>query len=294
MSSTGANKNMTAGRVVALDCHIAYQTMGSGDPIVFLHGNPTSSYLWRNIMPLVADYGRCIAPDLIGMGHSDKITGEDPARYTYDVHRDYLDAALEALGVTDEVTLVIHDWGSALGFDWASRHPDKVKGIAYMEALVRPMTWADWPETSRPLFQALRSEAGESLILEKNVFIERILPASIQRELSEAEMDAYRRPFADAGETRRPMLSWPRTLPFEGDPADVVEVVDKYSQWMATTEIPKLFINAEPGAILTGDLREHCRSWPNQTEVTVPGIHFIQEDSPNEIGQAISAWLETL
>jgi haloalkane dehalogenase len=280
---------------VNVDGHqIAYRSIGSGDPIVFLHGNPTSSYLWRNIMPHVGAHGRCIAPDLIGMGDSDKLAGSDPNRYAYTVHQKFLDGALAALDITDRVTLVVHDWGSALGFDWASRHPERVKSIAYMEALVQPMTWENWPEPSRPLFQALRSDAGEALILEKNVFIERILPASVQRELTDAEMEAYRRPFLETGESRRPMLSWPRSLPFDGEPADVVGVVRNYSDWMATNEIPKLFINADPAAILVGTQREFCRSWLNQTEVTVPGIHFIQEDSPHEIGQTLAAWLQAL
>ena len=281
-------------RVEVLGHQIAYRSVGSGDPVVFLHGNPTSSYLWRNIMPHVAGQGRCIAPDLIGMGASDKLAGSDPDRYAYAVHRKFLDGALAALDVTERVTLVVHDWGSALGFDWASRHRECVKGIVYMEALVQPLVWDDWPEPSRPLFQALRSDAGEALIFDKNIFIERILPASVQRDLTDDEMEAYRQPFLETDESRRPMLSWPRSLPFDGEPADVVSVVRDYSEWMATNEIPKLFINAEPGAILIGAQREFCRSWHNQTEVTVPGIHFIQEDSPNEIGQAIATWHQAL
>lgn len=268
--------------------------MGQGDPVLFLHGNPTSSYLWRNIMPHLADHARCIAPDLIGMGDSDKLSGADPDRYSYTVHRDFLDAMFDALDPGERVTLVLHDWGSALGFDWASRNPERIKGITYMEAIVRPMMWDEWPEPSRPLFQALRSNAGESLILEKNVFIERILPGSIQRKLTDQEMAAYRAPFEAPGEGRRVMLNWPRALPIGGEPADVVGIVAQYAQWMAGTDVPKLFINAEPGAILVGPQREFCRGWPNQTEVTVPGIHFIQEDSPNEIGHAIAAWYQTL
>ena len=294
MPDGGTEQNLENHRIEVLGHQIAYRAIGAGDPVVFLHGNPTSSYLWRNIMPQVAAQGRCIAPDLIGMGDSDKLAGEDPDRYAYAVHSKFLDAALAALKLTDRVTLVVHDWGSALGFDWAARHPSQIKGIVYMEALVQPMTWDEWPEPSRPLFQALRTEAGETLIFEKNVFIERILPASIQRDLTDTEMQAYRAPFRDPGETRRPMLSWPRALPFDGEPADVVNSVENYSQWMASNEIPKLFINAEPGAILVGSQREFCRSWPNQTEVTVSGIHFIQEDSPHEIGAAISTWLAAL
>jgi haloalkane dehalogenase len=280
-------------RIEVLDRSMACMEMGAGDSVVFLHGNPTSSFLWRNVMPHLASQARCIAPDLIGMGASEKIAGADPGRYDYSVQRKFLDTALDALGIGDRVTLVLHDWGSALGFDWASRHPERVVGIAYMEAIVRPLTWEEWPEPSRPLFQALRSDAGEQLILEKNVFIERILPASIQRDLTDSEMAAYRHPFLTAGEDRRPMLSWPRALPIDGSPADVVEIVAGYAEWMGSNEIPKLFINAEPGAILVGTQREFCRRWPSQTEVTVPGIHFIQEDSPGEIGHAIATWRDT-
>ena len=268
---------------------------GRGRTVVFLHGNPTSSYLWRNIMPHVAPYARCLAPDLIGMGDSEKLEGGDPGRYDFETHRRFLDALFEQVLDPDEpIVFVLHDWGSALGFDWACRHPDRAAGFVYMEALVRSLTWEEWPERIRPLFEALRSEAGEELILEKNTFIERILPGSIQRDLSPAEMEAYRAPFPDAGEQRRVMLSWPRALPLGGSPPDVVGIIDTYAQWMASNHIPKLFINAEPGAILVGAQREYCRLWHNQTEITVPGIHFIQEDSADEIGAAISTFVQTL
>jgi haloalkane dehalogenase len=273
---------------------MAYMEQGSGRTILFLHGNPTSSFLWRNVMPAVASRGRCLAPDLIGMGDSDKLDGDDPDRYSFATHQRYLDALLDQLDLGENIVLVVHDWGSALGFDWACRHPDRVAGIVYMEAIVQPLTWAEWPEPSRPLFEALRSPEGERLILEKNVFIERILPASIQRKLTDAEMDAYRAPFIETGETRRPLLSWPRALPLAGEPAEVVAVVEQYAAWMTQNQIPKLFVNAEPGAILVGGQREFCRTWPNQSEVTVPGIHFIQEDSPQEIGDAIGAFVATL
>ena len=267
---------------------------GEGEPIVFLHGNPTSSYLWRGVIPHLASLGRCIAPDLVGMGDSDKLEDSGPGSYRFIEHRRYLDALLEALGVTERVTLVTHDWGSALGFDWANRRREAVKGLAYMEAIVQPLTWAQWPEASRRVFQGFRSESGESMILEKNVFVERVLPGSIRRELSEEEMAEYRRPFAEPGEGRRPTLTWPREIPIEGEPADVTEVVGRYAAWLSESPVPKLFVNAEPGAILVGEQREFCRTWPNQTEVTVPGIHFIQEDSPDEIGGAIAAWFRTL
>jgi haloalkane dehalogenase len=274
-----------------LDTRMAHVELGTGDPIVFLHGNPTSSYLWRNVMPHVEPLGRCLAPDLVGMGASGPSRG---GSYRFVDHRRYLDAWMDAAGVTENVTLVVHDWGSALGFDWAHRHPDAVKGIAYMEAIVTPVTWDDWPESARPIFQAMRSPAGESIILEKNVFVERILPASVLRGLTEEEMAVYRAPFAEPGESRRPTLTWPREIPIEGEPPDVHGIVSDYSDWLSASDVPKLFVNAEPGSILTGRQREVARRWPNQREVTVSGIHFIQEDSPHEIGEAIADWLATL
>ncbi|MEM7021483.1 MAG: haloalkane dehalogenase [Pseudomonadota bacterium] len=270
---------------------MAYVERGSGDPIVLLHGNPTSSYLWRNVIPHLEGLGRCIAPDLIGMGDSDKLPDSGPDSYRLVEHRSYLDRLLAALGVEQRVTFVVHDWGSALGFDWAKRHRDAVKGIAYMEGIVRPMSWADWPEMIQQLFQGFRSPAGETMILEKNVFVERVLPGSVLRGLTEPEMAVYRRPFAEPGESRRPTLTWPRQIPLDGEPADVVAIVQAYADWLETSEIPKLFVNAEPGAILVGAQRDFCRRWPNQKEVTVKGSHFIQEDSADEIGQAIADWL---
>ena len=273
---------------------MAYCEMGEGDPILFLHGNPTSSYLWRNIMPFAADLGRCLTPDLIGMGDSDKLDNPGPESYRFVEHRAYLDAWIEAVGVTDNVTLVIHDWGSALGFDWARRNPDRVKAIAYMEGIVRPVLWEEWNQQSRPVFEGFRSEAGEAMVLRKNVFVEKVLPGSVLRGLTEAEMTVYRRPFLTPGEDRRPTLSWPRQIPLAGEPREVVDIVQEYADWMATNDLPKLFVNAEPGAILVGAQREFCRGWKNQTEVTVRGSHFIQEDSPTEIGEALHAWLSAL
>ncbi len=269
---------------------MAWHERGEGDPIVFLHGNPTSSYLWRNVIPHLADQGRCIAPDLIGMGDSAKLPDSGPDRYTFVEHRAHLDALLGALGVRQTVTFVIHDWGSALGFDWARRHPDAVLGIAYMEAIVQPLSWDDWPKAARGVFEAFRSPQGEALILEQNAFVEQVLPTSILRKLSDEEMAAYRRPFAEAGEARRPTLTWPRQIPIDGEPADVTQIVREYGEWLTGSELPKLFIDAEPGAILRGPQREFCRRWPNQTEVQVKGIHFVQEDSPDEIGLALARW----
>ncbi len=269
---------------------LAYVESGAGDPIVFQHGNPTSSYLWRNIIPHLADQGRCIAVDLIGMGDSDKLDNPGPDSYRYVEHRDYLFAAWDALGIRNNVTLVIHDWGSALGFDWAYQHQDAVTGIAYMEALVKPVTWDDWPDQATEVFRGFRSGAGESMVLEKNIFVERVLPASVLRDLSEKEMGVYRRPYTEPGEDRRPTLTWPRQIPIDGKPSDVSKIVADYAAWMAGNDLPKLFVNAEPGAILIGAQREFCRTWRNQAEVSVAGSHFLQEDSPDEIGDAIAKW----
>lgn len=273
---------------------MSYVDEGEGDPIVFLHGNPTSSYLWRNVMPHLMGRGRLIAPDLIGMGDSDKLDDSGPERYDFFEHRDYLDGFLAGVGVRENVMLVVHDWGSALGFHWAHRHPDVIRGIAYMEAITKPMSWDEFNQAARPVFEGFRSSAGESMVLEKNIFVEKVLPGSIIRKLTEDEMAEYRRPFLDAGESRRPTLTWPRQIPLDGEPADVVKVVEAYGQWMATAEFPKLFINADPGAILIGSQRDFCRAWPNTTEMTVRGIHFIQEDSPDEIGRGIADWMDNL
>jgi len=270
---------------------MAYVEMGSGDPVLFLHGNPTSSYLWRNIMPAVSRLGRCIAPDLIGMGDSEKLSDTGPASYRFTDHRRYLDGFLKAAGIGGNVILVLHDWGSVLGFDWANRHRDAVQGIAYMEGIVRPLTWDEFSQKARPVFEGFRSPAGEEMVLEKNIFIEKVLPGSILRDLTEEEMAVYRRPFLAAGEDRRPTLTWPRQIPLDGEPADVVEIVQSYADWMASNDLPKLFVDADPAAILIGAQREFCRAWKNQTEVTVKGLHFIQEDSPDEIGAALSDWI---
>ncbi|MEX2626145.1 MAG: haloalkane dehalogenase [Ilumatobacteraceae bacterium] len=265
---------------------------GDGAPIVFLHGNPTSSYLWRNVVPHVAHLGRCIVPDLVGMGDSAPVPSPGPDSYTFVEHRHYLDGLLAELGVERDVTFVIHDWGSALGFDWANRHRDAVAGIAYMEAIVRPMEWSDWPEDARGIFQGFRSPAGEEMVLDKNLFVEAVLPASILRDLDDAEMAEYRRPFAEPGERRRPTLTWPRQIPLDGEPPDVHAIVADYSTWLSTSDVPKLLVVADPGAILTGPQLAFCRAWPNQREVTVAGNHFLQEDSPDEIGRAVADWIE--
>ncbi|HVN89394.1 MAG TPA: haloalkane dehalogenase [Candidatus Binataceae bacterium] len=290
-AAISANDPFSRKRVKVDGTEMAYVETGTGAPIVFLHGNPTSSYLWRNVIPHLAGMGRCLAPDLIGMGDSSKAPDSS---YRFVDHARYLDAWFDALDLRRDVTLVIHDWGSGLGFHWANRHREAVKGIAYMEAIVRPVSWEEWPDAARKIFQAMRSPGGEEMILEKNVFIERILPASVIRKLSDAEMEAYRRPFLNVGEVRRPMLTWPRQIPIDGEPADVIAITSDFSKWLSTSNVPKLFINANPGSILTGKQREFCRTWPNQREVTVKGLHFIQEDSPHEIGAAIASWYRDL
>lgn len=274
---------------------LAYIESGAGDPIVLLHGNPTSSYLWRNVIPELENRGRVIAPDLIGQGDSEKLPVEEgPDRYNFLRVYSYLDGLLNSIDANENVTLVIHDWGSALGFYWAQQHADSVKGIAYMEGIVCPLEWDDWPEGARGIFQGFRSAKGEDLIFERNLFIEAVLPGSVIRELGEEEMRFYRAPFLQRDD-RQPMLNWPRQIPLAGEPVDMVELVAGYAQWLANNaSLPKLFINAEPGSILTGKQRDFCRSWPNQREVTVQGTHFIQEDSPVAIGRAVSQWLDDL
>ncbi|MDG1225680.1 MAG: haloalkane dehalogenase [Burkholderiales bacterium] len=273
---------------------MAYIDVGEGDSIVFQHGNPTSSYLWRNVMPYCEGLGRLIACDLIGMGDSDKLPDSSADRYSYAEQREYLFAAWEQLDLGDRIIFVIHDWGSALAFEWARKHDQRVQGIVYMEAIVDALSWDDWPENARKVFQGFRSEAGEAMVIDKNVFVERVLPGSILRSLKESEMAEYRRPFEVPGEDRRPTLSWPRQIPIQGAPLEVVNIVEDYSQWLARAEVPKLFINAEPGSILVGRQRELCRQWPNQLEVTVPGLHFIQEDSADEIGEHIKQFVKRL
>ena len=272
---------------------MTYVDKGEGDPIIFQHGNPASSYLWRNIIPYLENQGRCIAIDLIGMGDSDKLTDNGNNTYSYNIQKQYFDKCLEELEIKENITFVIHDWGSALGFNWAYEHQESVKGICYMEAIVKKISWEDWPKDAKSIFQGFRSDAGEDLILKKNLFIEGVLPNAIIRHLTETEMDIYRKPFLKEID-RRPTLDWPRQIPINNEPEEVCKIVDDYSSWMSINEIPKLFINADPGSILTGKQREFCRKWKNQQELTVKGNHFIQEDSPNEIGEAISKWYRNL
>jgi haloalkane dehalogenase len=291
-SSISAVDHYERHRIPVLDSEMSYIDTGKGDPIVFLHGNPTSSYLWRNIIPHLEKHGRCLAPDLIGMGQSGKAPG---GSYRFVDHARYLDAWFDALNLDKNITFVVHDWGSALCFYRVYRNPECVKAIAYMEeGIVEPLSWDMWPDMARPIFESLRSPAGEEMVLEKNLFIERILPGSELRGLTEEEMEVYRRPYPEKGESRRPMLTWPREIPFDGEPADVHEIISAYAAWLPATGFPKLFINAEPGVILTGKQREYCRTWENQKEITVRGSHFIQEDSPHEIGSAIDEFLREM
>jgi haloalkane dehalogenase len=273
-------------RVSVLDTNMAYVDVGEGDPIVFLHGNPTPSYLWRNIIPYLMPLGRCLAPDYVGMGNS----GAAPnGCYRLVDHQRYLDAWFEAMGLKKNIILVVHDWGSALGFSWAQRHPEWIKAIVYMEAIVRPfISWDEWPESTRGFFKAQRTPVGEEIILQKNLFIEYLLPL---RGISDEAIEVYRRHYRNPGPLRQPMLTWSRELPIEGEPADVCQIVDSYARWLATSPIPKLFINGDPAGFLIGAQREFCRTWPNQQEITVKGAHFLQEDAPSEVGEATARFV---
>jgi haloalkane dehalogenase len=273
---------------------MAYIDEGHGDAIVFQHGNPTSSYLWRNVMPHLEGLGRLVACDLIGMGSSDKLDNSGPDRYHYAEQRDHLFQLWDELDLGDRVIFVVHDWGSALGFDWANQHRDRLAGIAYMEAVTMPIDWSDFPGPMRTVFQGFRSPDGESMVLDQNMFVEAVLPASVKRQLTDEEMDHYRAPFRTPGEDRRPTLSWPRNIPIEGEPADVVATVEEYGAWLSESDVPKLFIKGEPGALIRGRALDFVRTWPNQTEVSVPGVHFLQEDSADEIGAAVASFVRAV
>lgn len=282
----GPDNHLPRKRISVLDSDMSYIDVGDGDPVVFLHGNPTSSYLWRNIVPYVAPFRRCLAPDLIGMGQS----GKPRSRYRFVDHVAYLDAWFDALDLGPRVTLVGHDWGGALGLYWALRHPASIAAIAYMETFVQPRRWDDLSPMAQDFFRRIRSPEGERMILDDNAFVEVGLPRATLRRLSEAEMDAYRSPYRER-EARLPTLVWPREQPIDGEPADVVDIVARYSNWLPHSDIPKLFVNAEPGSLIAGRARDFCRTWRNQREITVKGIHFIQEDAPHEIGRALRAFL---
>ena len=273
---------------------MAYLDEGSGQSIVFLHGNPASSFLWRNITPFVKDLGRVVVPDLIGMGDSEKLEGIDNPDYQYHGQYKYLSSLLDELDLGEEINLVIHDWGSAMGFHYARENANKIKSITFMEAIVMPLTWDQWPENARNIFQLMRSDAGEEIVLEKNIFVEKILLNDSADGFTDEEKAEYIRPFKNAGEDRRPTLTWPRQIPVDGSPQAVIDEVIKNGEFHKDSNIPKLFINADPGSILVGEQREFVRSWKNLQEVTVKGNHFIQEHSPNEIGTAIKDFLDSL
>ena len=273
---------------------MAYVDEGSGETFLFLHGNPTSSFLWRNIAPHVEDLGRIVIPDLIGMGDSEKLEGVDNPEYKYHGQYGYLTSLIDELNLGDNIHLIIHDWGSAMGFQFARENPNRIKSITYMEAIVMPLTWDQWPDPATKIFGLFRSEAGEELVLEKNFFVERILLADSSTGYTEEEKSEYIRPFMNPGEDRRPTLTWPRQIPLDGEPSKVVEEVRLNAEFHKESDIPKLFVNADPGSILIGDQREFARSWKNQTEITVSGNHFIQEDSSEEIGSALRNFVENL
>ncbi len=280
--------------VTVKDRKIAYLEEGVGDPIVLIHGNPTSSFLWRNIIPRLAPHGRVIAPDLIGHGDSEKLPVDDgPDRYSFEVTYHFLNELFIEIGIKENIIFVLHDWGSALGFHWALNNPAAVRGISYMEAIVCPLFWDDWPDDAVGIFKGFRSEKGEDLVLERNLFVEGVLPSSVLRELTLEEMNAYRAPFLESSD-RLPTLSWPRQIPIEGDPKNMADLVATYGTFLEKSDIPKLFINADPGSILTGRPRDYCRTWSNQEEVTVPGLHFIQEDSPDQICDALLEWFSKI
>lgn len=271
---------------------MAYVDEGEGSPVVFLHGNPTCSYIWRNVIPYLQESRRCIAPDLVGMGDSGKLPDSGPDSYTYADHRKYLFGLLDALDLGNDVTLVLHDWGGALGFDWARNHADQVKGIAYMEAMTMPLTWELMPESAIEAFKGFRTEGvGEKMCLEDNMFVEQVIPMAVIRELGEEERAAYRKPYLEPGEGRRPTLTWPRQIPIEGEPADVTAALEANCEWLQQSPVRKLLFRVEPGMMVTGKVLEFCQSLPNQTEVAVKGAHYVQEDSPDEIGKAIAEWI---
>ncbi len=281
-------------RLLVMGKELSFVDEGKGDPIVFLHGNPASSYVWRNILPFMTKYGRCIAPDLIGMGQSQKILPSGDRTYRLGDFQLYLDGLLGAIGVSRKVTLVVHEWGSILGFDWARRHPDALKGIAYMEAIVRPLCWDEWPQATRDIVRSLRSEEGERLALTENAMVETLLPDTVMRVLSVQEMDSYRRPFSIPGEGRRPTLSCIRDLPIDGTPEDTQRAVENNAAWLSSTDAPKLFVDCDPGYLLVGTHRQACRKFKNQTEITVSALHFPQEDSPMKLTTALLEWYRAL
>jgi haloalkane dehalogenase len=278
--------------VTVLGKTMRYVQMGAGRPVLFLHGNPTSSYIWRNILPALVDTGQLFAPDLIGMGDSDRLpaTPSQPADYSFHTHYRYLCGFIEALGIGEDLALVLHDWGSALGLHWANQHRSSVRAIAYMEALVKPIHWEDWPADVRGFYEDIRSTRGEALVLEQNLFLNHILPSATLTPLSAEDLVEYRRPFTRP-EERHPMLAWPRSIPIDGEPADMVELVENYGAWMCDAAMPKLLIKVELGSILTGRQLEFAQCWRNQREVPVTAKHYVQEDAPEAVSSALRDFL---
>jgi haloalkane dehalogenase len=270
---------------------MAYVDTGDGDPIVFFHGNITSSYMWRNVIPHVEGFARCIAIDNIGQGDSDKLEG---SMYRLADHQPFTNGLLAALGIEENFTIVTHDWGAQLGLTWASEQKDALKGIVMCQGVIGNFHWDHWPPDVRVLFKRFRSGEGEELVLQENFFVEKILPAMVVGEVTEEIHNEYRRPYHNPGEDRRPTLTWPREIPIEGEPADTLDIIERNNAWVAESPVPKLFINTEPGAVLVGEHRDMVRSWPNVSEVTVKGLHYCHEDSPDEMGRAIADWYQTL
>lgn len=274
-----------------LDSTIHYEDTGSGTPIVFLHGNPASSHVWRNVLPYVGS-GRLLTPDLIGMGRS----GKPDSAYQFADHARYLDAWFDALDL-DQVILIGHDWGGALAFDWASRHPDRVTGIAFFESIVKPMAWEDWSPQARERFQLIRTEgAGEDLVLEQNLFVRQAFTGGVLTPVGDDDLQTYLAPYPTP-ESRRPILAWARQLPLGGDPAELVARINQYDAWLAaSTDVPKLLITFEgsPTLMISKEVAEWCAANIAALDIVHGGEagHHAAEDRPKEIGTEISAWVD--
>lgn len=284
-------------KIKALDCNLAYVDTGTDnvshpdETVIFFHGNITSSYMWRNIIPYIEPRARCIAIDNIGQGDSDKLAQSGPNAYRLAQHQDYLNAALGQLDVGDKVTLVMHDWGAQLGLTWGNANRDRLKAIAYFQGVMGDFKWDFWPEAVADLMRKFRGPEGEKLVLEDNFFVEKILPAMVKRSLPQEVWNEYRRPYRTPGEDRRPTLTWPREIPIEGDPADVLAVCERNNTWLKQSSLPKLLIHTNPPTVLMAHILDEVRTFPNQEEVTISGLHYVHEDHPHEIGEAIAEWL---
>jgi haloalkane dehalogenase len=275
-----------------LDTTMHYEEAGAGAPIVFLHGNPSSSHLWRNVLPRIGAPGRCLAPDLIGMGRS----GKPDIGYSFDDHARHLDAWFDALRM-EAVVLVGHDWGGALAFDWAARHPGRTRGVAFLETIVRPMSWDEYPAAARSRFEAFRTPGtGETMVLDHNVFIEQALRATVLNPLSDADMEAYRTPYPTR-DSRRPLLQWPRSMPLDREPADVVARIETYDCWLAESrDVPKLLLtfDGSPTLIIDAKMAAWCEANITGLEIEHCGAagHLAPEDQPEAIAAAVAAWMD--